>query len=147
MRSCLIFSLAGMVARLSLPCLLLTHALYSSYAASNLYLLESKKINFVLTIMSKDLPEEVRNQFIAKGIPHKFVKKEDVDYENLLETFGELCEVIEGNLRGDAEQPGKRVLVHCAMGISRSVTTVLAYGESIISTPDGTPSRRDRETL
>lgn len=96
-----------------------------SYAAENLTLLSSKNVSFVLTIMSQDLSPEIIEQYNEKGIEHLFVQKRDESDENVLEDFGELCKVIEGRL-----QSGKTVLVHCAMGISRSATIVMAYGES-----------------
>ena len=80
--------------------------------------------------MSKDLSAEVLQQYSENEVEHLFVKKEDVEDENLLEVFGELCNVIEERLRRTEEGEGKRgLLVHCAMGVSRSVSVVLAYGE------------------
>lgn len=97
-----------------------------------LSLLASKNITFVLTIMSKDLSEDVLQQYREQGIEHMFVKRRDIEDENMLEMFGELCEVIEEKLRrGDADGKKQGVLVHCAMGVSRSVSVVLAYGMSM----------------
>jgi len=79
--------------------------------------------------MSKDLSEDVLQQYSEKGISHMFVKKHDTEDENLLDVFGELCRVIEEKLRRPGEGVEKQgILVHCAMGISRSVSVVLAYG-------------------
>ena len=72
--------------------------------------------------MDRDLPSESLALLQSRGINHVHVSKRDERDENLLESFGELCAVIEGELQG-----GKRVLVHCAMGISRSATVVCAY--------------------
>ena len=98
--------------------------LSGSYAAENSTLLSSKNITFVLTIMSQDLSSEALQQYRDQGIEHLFVKKRDEPDENLLEVFGELCAVIEEKLQG-----GKSVLVHCAMGVSRSASIVMAYGK------------------
>lgn len=97
-----------------------------SYAAENMTLLSSKNITFVLTIMGQDISAEVLQQYQDRGIEHRFMKKRDEPDENLLEVFGELCTAIEEKL-----QEGKSVLVHCAMGISRSASVVMAYSKSI----------------
>ena len=76
--------------------------------------LKRKGITKVLTIM--DSPE---NSYTQKdGIKHKIIEIRDVEYENIIQYFGECLNFIEGN---------ERVLVHCAVGASRSSTIVIAY--------------------
>lgn len=72
--------------------------------------------------MDYDLPDESLARLRSHGINQLHVSKRDERDENLLESFDELCAVIEAELQG-----GKKVLVHCAMGISRSATVVCAY--------------------
>lgn len=58
-------------------------------------------------------------------IQHVYIEKHDESKEDMLPILGEACKVIEEN-----NQKGKGVLVHCAMGISRSATVMVAYGKS-----------------
>lgn len=48
--------------------------------------------------------------------------KDDKPTEDLLSIFGMACSLIEGK-----RAAGVKVLVHCRMGMSRSVTLVMAY--------------------
>lgn len=97
-----------------------------SYAAENISTHNPNNIDFVLSIMDKDLPPETLQRYREQGIAQTHVKKRDERDENLLEIFEELCAVLEGRLLA-----GQRVLVHCVMGISRSVSVVCAFGEFV----------------
>jgi len=75
--------------------------------------------------MSENYMPEVLARFQENGIEQMFVKKRDVPDEELLANFGNLCNIIESTA-----QEGKNILVHCAMGMSRSASVVIAYGKS-----------------
>ena len=87
-------------------------------------ILTTKKISFVLSIMSKNLPPSTRDAYMNNRIQHVYIEKHDESKEDMLPILGEACKVIEEN-----NQKGKGVLVHCAMGISRSATVMVAYGK------------------
>lgn len=86
--------------------------------------LTTNKVSFVLSIMSKNLPPSTRDAYMNYRIQHVYIKKHDESNEDMLPILGEVCKVIEEN-----SQKGKGVLVHCAMGISRSATVMVAYGK------------------
>ena len=94
-----------------------------SYAAENVTILRGKKISFVLSIMSKDLPPSTRAAYGEQSIDHVFIKKHDESNEDILAVAGDVCDLIEANV-----QKGKGVLLHCAMGMSRSATIMAAFG-------------------
>ncbi|KAL8875209.1 MAG: hypothetical protein Q9198_006396, partial [Flavoplaca austrocitrina] len=96
-----------------------------SYAAENIANHNPNNINFVLTCMDKNLPRRTLQQYRQQGIVQLFMNKRDKRDENLLEVFGELTTALEEQLQAEC-----RVLVHCAMGISRSVSIVCAFRKS-----------------
>ena len=53
-----------------------------------------------------------------KGFTHKILDVMDIDYENIIQYFGECLNFINGDAK---------VFVHCAAGESRSATIVIAY--------------------
>ena len=97
--------------------------MHPSYlAASNIDSLRSANVNFILTIMSSNLSAPTLQEHLDMGIVTARFNKDDKPAEDLLCIFGSTCDLIE-----EKRAEGKKVLVHCRMGISRSVTLVLAY--------------------
>ena len=94
-----------------------------SYAAENISALTTKNISLVISIMSKNLPPSTREAYMDKRIEHVYIKKRDDSDEDILAVLGEMCALIEKK-----SQVGKGVLLHCAMGMSRSATIMAAYG-------------------
>ena len=62
-----------------------------------------------------------------KRIEHVYIKKRDETDEDILAVLGEMCSLIEMKSQG-----GRGVLLHCAMGVSRSATIMAAYGMFIL---------------
>ncbi|GIZ44242.1 hypothetical protein CKM354_000744600 [Cercospora kikuchii] len=79
--------------------------------------LQASNITHVLSVLRLPLEES-----LFEDCQHKVVEVDDVDDENLLEHFDDCNKFIQAGL--DA---GGGVLVHCAMGKSRSATCVCAY--------------------
>ncbi|KAF2721441.1 dual specificity protein phosphatase 12 [Polychaeton citri CBS 116435] len=74
-------------------------------------------ITHVLSVLRLPLDEQ-----LFQGFSHKVVEVDDVEDENLLEHFPSCNAFIQDALDG-----GGAVLVHCAMGKSRSAAVVCAY--------------------
>ncbi|CAF9917177.1 hypothetical protein IMSHALPRED_003488 [Imshaugia aleurites] len=91
-------------------------------AASNIDSLRTTNITFVLTIMSSNLSAPTLQQHQDMGIVTARFDKDDKPAEDLLAIFGPTSDLIE-----EKRAEGKKILVHCRMGISRSVTLVMAY--------------------
>ena len=94
-----------------------------SYAAENISTLLTKNISFVISIMSRNLPPSTREAYMDQRIEHVYIKKRDDSDEDILAVLGEMCKLIE-----ERRQGGRGVLLHCAMGVSRSATVMAAYG-------------------
>ena len=83
-------------------------------AAQNTQVLKEKGISKVLTVMN-EIKIDYNNE---KSFTHKTLDVMDIDYENIIQYFGECLNFIKGE---------EKTLVHCAGGISRSPTIVIAY--------------------
>ena len=94
-----------------------------SYAAENISTLTTKNISFVISIMSRNLPPSTREAYMDQRIEHVYIKKRDDSDEDILAVLGEVCKLIE-----ERRQRGMGVLLHCAMGVSRSAAVMAAYG-------------------
>lgn len=98
------------------------YTICSYLAASNIDSLRTTNITFVLTIMSSNLSAPTLQQHQDMGIVTARFDKDDKPAEDLLAIFGPTSDLIE-----EKRAEGKKILVHCRMGISRSVTLVMAY--------------------
>ncbi len=78
----------------------------------------------IISVLSEDEYEDYmieQQDFVAPQVWYRVVAEDDEDF-NIATYFDKMHEVIHGTL-----QEGKRVLVHCAAGISRSATLVAAF--------------------
>ncbi|CAD6591002.1 MAG: hypothetical protein ASARMPREDX12_004884 [Alectoria sarmentosa] len=91
-------------------------------AAENTKLLRRNNVSFVLSIKHKNLSRATRDAYQQARISHVHIVKRDTLCEELLSILGPACDMIEGGLAN-----GRAVLVHCALGRSRSATVMIAY--------------------
>ncbi|RKF64909.1 Tyrosine-protein phosphatase yvh1 [Erysiphe neolycopersici] len=85
--------------------------------------LQKAAVTHIVSVMKYDFKRYEHLQ----EFKHLQIEVDDIETENLLEIFEKTGAWIKEALKnGDEGKPGV-VLVHCAMGISRSVTIVLAY--------------------
>ena len=82
--------------------------------AKNIEKLKNLGIKKVLSVMNNRFPEYKEND----NIIHKALTVYDFEEENIIKYFGECLNFIKGD---------DKVLVHCAVGASRSATVVIAY--------------------
>ncbi|KAM7256271.1 hypothetical protein ACFE04_012012 [Oxalis oulophora] len=88
-----------------------------SYAdANNKDALKSSNVTHILTVAT------IKGSPFPNDFTYKIIEVMDIGSTNLAQYFDECFEFIEG-----AKRSGGGVLVHCFMGISRSVTVVVAY--------------------
>ena len=83
-------------------------------SATNIKDLKEKGIKKILTVMN----EKGKSYNKEDGFIHKTIDVIDMDYENIIQYFGECLNFIKGN---------EKTLVHCGAGVSRSATIVIAY--------------------
>ena len=93
-------------------------------------LLRRNNVSFVLSIKHKNLSRATREAYQRARISHVHIVKRDILCEDLLSILGPACDMIEGALA-----TGRAVLVHCALGKSRSATVVIAYSMWIALAP------------
>ncbi|XP_017975696.1 PREDICTED: dual specificity protein phosphatase 1B isoform X2 [Theobroma cacao] len=84
--------------------------------ASNKSALKSSNVTHILTVANLSVPS-YPNDFV-----YKIIEVMDREETNLMQYFDECFSFID-----EAKRLGGGVLVHCFMGISRSVTMVVAY--------------------
>ena len=94
-------------------------------------------MNYFLSSLSAGLSLEQRDRlsithiisvcpdYPSTGQRHLTIPIQDSELENLLIHLPEACRFIQNAL----EQGGSRILLHCVMGISRSITVLAAYRE------------------
>ena len=86
-----------------------------SFDPENVKVLKEKGIKKILTIMDGD-PSKI--SYKEHGFNQKIIDIMDFSYENIIQYFGECLNFLEGE---------EKVFVHCAVGLSRSPTIVIAY--------------------
>ena len=86
-----------------------------SFDPENVKVLKEKGIKNILTIMDGD-PSEI--SYKEHGFNQKVIDIMDYESKNIIQYFGECLNFLEGE---------EKVFVHCAAGISRSPTIVIAY--------------------
>lgn len=104
------------------PSLIIEPYLYLGGASINLNpkIANYYGITHILNMASEQAPN--MQLFASPNIRYKHIPADDVLNYNIRYHFEEAFEIID-----DARRTNGRILVHCAMGISRSATIVIAY--------------------
>lgn len=82
--------------------------------------LEEHYIQTVLTVMDMDLPDKI------SGINYHWVKMYDMPRENIKKHFSEFINIISNGIKKG------NLLVHCQIGMSRSVTAIVSYMVAVL---------------
>ena len=86
--------------------------------ARDYYKLKEENVGLIVNC-TKDIPDYFEDEFEYERVDVK-----DINEANILPHLDRLSDIIE-NFKN--KNPGKKVLVHCFMGSSRSATIVIAY--------------------
>jgi len=86
-------------------------------AASNIHFLKDNNVTHILTVAVNIEP-----RFPLSGIEYKIIPIWDESTENIIRHFSDTYIFIDKAIKS-----GNTVLVHCAAGVSRSATVVIAY--------------------
>ncbi|CAK3835182.1 dual specificity phosphatase 1-like [Lecanosticta acicola] len=90
--------------------------------------LQQAGITHVLSILDFDLQEDLLKTLLLRKYQHLQIRVEDTAEEDLLRHFPEICRFIDDGVREEDDGGGGGgVFVHCAMGVSRSATAVIAF--------------------
>lgn len=81
------------------------------------------KITHILSLIKYSLS---RDDDVFRDVQHLSIDVDDVDDQDIVVHFPRIVRFIDAGLAGSSSAPGA-VLVHCAMGKSRSVSAVIAY--------------------
>lgn len=88
----------------------------TEWNAGNLDELRKKQIALVLNVTTEI------NNFFPNMFDYKNIRVNDTEEEDMLQHWEEAVRFI-----AEAKREGKKVLVHCKMGVSRSASVVIAY--------------------
>ncbi len=90
--------------------------------AENIEIIEEKGINVIICITNGGRSGDVITKYAQMGIDYYSYSLSDVPNSNIKPIADIVVKIIDHYL-----SLGKKVLVHCEMGISRSVSLVIAY--------------------
>jgi len=91
-------------------------------ASNNKSLIAKKQIKAVITIETTPKPRDILEFYKANNIDFMYLALGDLPSENIAKYFNTSYDFINRHI-----SRGESVLVHCAAGVSRSVTLVINY--------------------
>lgn len=92
------------------------------HTSNNILELHKNKIKAVLTIETRQKPDNIINYYRSNNIDYLFLNLKDLSNENILKYFDISYDFINKHI-----SKGDNVLVHCWAGVSRSATLILNY--------------------